>query len=351
MTLTTDFTWYDLPLETPFGIARGTATTAGTVVVTVEDESGTVGVGGGAPAAYYGEDRETVADVLPDLCSAVETVGDPQQGQRVAHRLRAVAGGPAAHPAARSAVSTALADLVCRRLDLPLYRYLGLDPARTRTSSYTIGIAETDRMAERAAAAVDAGFAVLKVKLGTDRDEAIVRAVRDAVPEATLRVDANGAWDAEEAVALTQVLAEESVEFVEQPVPADDVAGLARVREAGAVPVAVDESCPTAAEVPPVASADACDIVVVKLDKCGGVRPALAQVATARAHGLDVMLGCMTGSDAAIAPAVHLTPLVDHVDLDGALLLAEDPYDGIAMPGGRIDLTTVDRPGTGVRRG
>ncbi|MFD1585724.1 dipeptide epimerase [Halorientalis brevis] len=346
MTLTTDFTWHDLPLDVPFGISRGTTERSGNVVVRVTDEDGTVGIGGGAPVEYYGESRESVESVLPDLLSVVEDVDDPFQLQRIERRLRDVVGDATSDPAARSAVSVALHDLVCKRLDVPLYRYWGLDPDRPVTSSFTIGLADTEAMADRAAETVDAGYSVLKVKLGTDRDREVVRAVRAAAPEATVRVDANEAWDPDEAVAMTEFLADHGVEFVEQPVPAADPEGLARVREEGALPVAADESCVTARDVPAVA--DSVDVVVVKLAKCGGLQAARRQIHTAHAHDLDVMLGCMTESNASIAAAAHLTPLVEYADLDGALLLADDPFDGVPMPGGRIDLTASVGPGTGV---
>lgn len=347
MTLGTEFSWHDLPLDVPFGISRKTTDESGNVIVRITDADGRVGIGGGAPVAYYGEGRESVEDVLPDLLAVVEDVGDPHQLQRIEQRMRDVVEGAGSDPAARSAVSVALHDLVSKRLDLPLYRYWGLDPDRTVTSSYTIGLADTDVMADRASATVDAGFSTLKVKLGTDRDREIVAAVREAAPDATIRVDANEAWDPDEAVAMTEFLADHGVEFVEQPVPAADPEGLARVHDEGALPVAADESCVTSRDVPAVA--DRADIAVVKLSKCGGLRGAVQQIHTAHAHGLDVMLGCMTESNASIAAAAHLSPLVEYADLDGALLLADDPFDGVPMPGGRIDLTASTRPGTGAR--
>ncbi|WP_136717198.1 dipeptide epimerase [Halorientalis salina] len=347
MTLSAEFAWHDLPLDVPFGISRGTTERSGNVVVRLTDEDGRVGIGGGAPSEYYGEDHESVAAVMPDLLDLVRDVGDPHRLQRIERRMAEAVGGRGADPAARSAVSVACHDLVCKGLDLPLYRYWGLDPDRTVSSSYTIGLADTDAMADRAAAAVDAGYSVLKVKLGTDRDRDIVAAVREAAPDARLRVDANGAWDPDRAVAMTEFLAEHDVEFVEQPVPAGDPEGLKRVHDASPLPVAVDESCVTARDVPAVA--DRADVAVVKLAKCGGLRAALRAIHAAHACDLDVMVGCMTESNASIAAAAHLGPLVEYADLDGALLLAEDPFEGIPMPGGRIDLSDWDRPGTGVR--
>jgi L-alanine-DL-glutamate epimerase-like enolase superfamily enzyme len=202
-------------------------------------------------------------------------------------------------------------------------------------------------MASAAQKAAGAGYPILKVKLGTDDDRARIDAIRKTVPQARIRVDANGAWTPREAIEKMEWLANAGVEFVEQPVAADDREGLARVAEEGFLPVAADESCVTAEDMPAVA--DAVDIVVVKLMKCGGIRPAIRQIETAKAQELDVMLGCMVESMASLAGSCHLAPLADYADLDGSLLLADDPYEGVPMPDGRIDLSAVES-GTGVRR-
>jgi L-alanine-DL-glutamate epimerase-like enolase superfamily enzyme len=225
---------------------------------------------------------------------------------------------------------------------------LGLDPGRAPETSFTVGLDDTDRMREKASAATEAGYDVLKVKLGTDRDAEVVAAVREAAPEARIRVDANEAWTPREAVSKTRLLADHGVEFVEQPVPASDPEGLRFVYEHGVLPVAADESCVELSDVPRVA--DRVDIVNLKLMKCGGIRAAVRSVHAARAHGLEVMLGCMIETNAAIAAACHLAPLVDYADLDGALLLDDDEYEGVPIDGSEIRLAGVDRAGTGARR-
>jgi len=345
VTLSASFERFELPLETPFTIARGTQTVSENVVVRIEGEGGWVGIGGAAPAAHYGETADTVEAVLPELLDAVEEVGDPHQLERIERRMRETVRD---NPAARCAVSVALHDLVAKRANLPLYRYWGLDPERSVKTSFTIGLDDTDRMREKTADAVDEGYDVLKVKLGTGRDEAIVDAVRSAAPDARIRVDANEAWTPKEAVRKSETLAEYGVEFVEQPVPAENTEGLRFVYERSALPVAADESCVTLADVPRVA--DRTDIVTIKLMKCGGLLEAKRMVHAARAEGLEVMLGCMVESDASIAAGAHLAPLLDYADLDGSLLLGDDPYEGVPMAGGGIDLAAVDRPGTGTRR-
>ncbi|MFB6250911.1 MAG: dipeptide epimerase [Halobellus sp.] len=347
-TLTTNFERVTLPLADEFTIARGTQTDAENVVVRITDGEGRTGVGAAAPATHYGETVETVEAVLPDLLEVVESVGDPHASQRIERACRAVVGD---NPAAHAAVDVALADLAATRLGVPLYRQWGLDSARTPKTSYTIGLDDTERMREKTQEAVAAGYDVLKVKLGTERDAEIVAAVREAAPEARLRVDANEAWTPREAVETIGELVAQDVEFVEQPVPADDPEGLQFVYGRAALPIAADESCVRLPDVPAVA--DRVDIVNLKLMKCGSLREATQMIHAARAHGLEVMLGCMIETNASIAAACHLAPLVDYADLDGALLLEADEFAGVPTTGSEIcldELAADGRTGTGARQ-
>ncbi|QCC54581.1 dipeptide epimerase [Natronorubrum bangense] len=342
MTLETSFERRSLPLEYPFTIARGTQTESEVVTVHVEDEDGRVGIGGAGPAPHYGETPATVEAVLPDLLAVVEAVDDPHNLARIERRMRETV---ERNPAARTAVSIACHDLAAKRLDVPLYQYWGLDPADTLETSYTIGIDDTESMREKTETALERGYGRLKVKLGTDRDIEIIRTIRSVAPDVDLFVDANEAWAPREAVRKIERLTEFDLEFVEQPVPAENREGLRFVYERSALPIAADESCVTLEDIPQIA--DRCDIANLKLMKCGGLREAKRMIHTARAHGLEVMCGCMTESNASIAAAAHLAPLLDYADLDGSLLLADDPYDGVPMPDGRIDLVGLERAGTG----
>jgi L-alanine-DL-glutamate epimerase-like enolase superfamily enzyme len=342
--LDTSFERLELETAEPFGIARGTTTGTENVVVRIDDGDH-VGLSAAAPSAHYGETAATVEAVLPDLLAVVEDVGDP-------HAIDAVHAGMERavrrNPAAKAAVDIALHDLTAKRAALPLYRYLGLGRSGV-TSSYTVSLADSETMSDQARAATDAGYDVLKLKLGAsdgaDRDR--FDAVRAAAPGTTIRVDANEAWTPEQAVRNARWLVDGDVEFLEQPVPAESPEGLRRVYDRAPLPVAVDESCEVASDVPRIA--DRADVAVVKLMKCGGIRPAVEAIHAARAHGLEVMLGCMLETNAAIAAGAHLAPLLDYADLDGSLLLADDPYDGVPMPGGKLDPTAFDRPGTGAR--
>lgn len=334
-----------LELDRPFTISRGTTEHKENVVVTLEDAGGTVGVGAAAPSAHYGETADTVEAALDRLLPVVEDVSDPMALGRLE---RVCAEHLGRNPAAKAAISIAAHDLATKRLGIPLYRMWGADPTRSISTSYTIGIDEPDAMGDAAAEAREAGYPILKVKLGTDDDRARFGAVREAAPDARIRVDANEAWAPKEAVRKAGWLAEAGVEFIEQPVTASNREGCRRVADHSPVPIAVDESIEVATEVPTVA--DMADIVVVKLMKCGGLREARRIIQTARAHGLEVMCGCMIESNAAIAAACHLGPSLDYADLDGSLLLADDPFEGVPMPQGEIDLSGLDRPGTGARR-
>jgi L-alanine-DL-glutamate epimerase-like enolase superfamily enzyme len=328
-----------LPLESAFSISRGTQTVAENVVVRLEHD-GHVGVGGAAPARHYGETVDTVEAVLPDLLDVVEGE-DPFRVERLERRLHETVRD---NPAARAGVSIALHDLVGKLLGVPLYRYFGFDPEETVTTSYTVGIDDTGAMVESAADAVRAGHSILKLKLGTDRDVEIVRRVRETAPDVAVRVDANEAWGPKEAVRTCEALAAYDVEFVEQPVPAERPEALAFVHDRSPLPIAADESLVRASDVPQ--AADRADVANLKLMKCGGLAEARRIIHAAEAHGLDVMCGCMVESAASIAAAAHLAPALDYADLDGSLLLAEDPFEGPVRSDGTIDL--AETPGTGV---
>lgn len=243
----------------------------------------------------------------------------------------------------KSAISAALHDLAGKRLGVPVYKLWGLDPARAPLSSFTIAIAANDaELKQRISEASE--YPVLKIKLGSDRDEHIIRTVREAAPNKVLRVDANAAWTPKRTLQMVDVLVECGVEYVEQPVPAHDIDGLRFVRERSSLPVIADESCVVATDIARLVGA--VDGINIKLSKCGGLREALKMIATARSHGMLVMAGCMIETSLGITAAAHFAPLLDYADFDGAALLANDPYVGATIEGGRIAIPTA--PGLGV---
>jgi L-alanine-DL-glutamate epimerase-like enolase superfamily enzyme len=330
-----------LALETshPFGIARGTESAYGVVWVRLSDEDGAEGWGEADPSSYYGETAGTVVAALGRIAPLLEDA-DPFDMEGIEERLAAALPGNAA---ARCAVSAALHDLAGKRLGVPLWKLWGLDPARAPLSSFTIGIDRYEVMQEKIREA--AGYPILKIKVGTGDDEALLKAVR-AVTDKPLRVDANCGWDAKQCLRHLPLLREYGVELIEQPLPPDDIEGLALVRSSSSIPVIADESCIVASDIPRLAGA--VDGINIKLAKCGSLREALRMIAVARAHGMVVMVGCMIETSLGITAAAHFTPLLDVVDLDGAALLKHDPFAGATIAGGRIGLPTA--PGLGVTR-
>jgi L-alanine-DL-glutamate epimerase-like enolase superfamily enzyme len=328
-----------LQTKHPFIIARGGSSEYRVVRVTVTDDEGMTGWGEAAPSKHYGETADSVVSVLPVLASVLENA-DGWSLEALEHGL---AKAIRFNASARAAVSAALHDLVAKRLGVPLYRMWGLDPAASPPTSFTISIAPDEAtLRERVREA--AGFPVLKLKLGSSWDERIVRVVREMEPGKVLRVDANAAWTPKHALRMIPLLQELGVEFVEQPLPAHEIEGLRFVRERSALPIIADESCLVSTDIP--ALAGAVDGINIKLAKCGGLREALRMVATARAHDLSVMCGCMVESSLGITAAAHLAPLLDYADLDGAELVTNDPYVGAKIDGGVVQLPSG--PGLGV---
>jgi L-Ala-D/L-Glu epimerase len=316
--------------ERTFVIARSSADAFGRVILEVE-EDGLTGRGEAAPTRYYGQDAEGVEEALRHA-----EIQDPWDIEG------ALAGNDQLPPTALAALDGALHDLAAKRLGVPLYRLLGL--ARPEpVSAYTLGIAEPDTTVEEAKRL--SSFPILKMKVGGREDVETVRAVAE-FSEAEIWVDANEAFSPEEAPEVAAELKGMGVRMIEQPVPA--FAGPEALRRAAEaahpVPVVADESAIVARDVPPLAGC--ASGVNVKLAKCGGVRRALEMIHTARSLEMSVMLGCMVETSLGISAAAHISGLVDFVDLDGAMLLADDPFEGIGYEEGRIVLSNA--PGLGV---
>jgi L-Ala-D/L-Glu epimerase len=310
-----------LALADEFGIARGARTTQAVVQVELEHD-GLIGRGEAAPVYYRGETVDTASAFLAD---AGGRLGDDP------FALEQILGSLDGDAAGRAALDAALHDWIGRRLGLPVWRLLGLARAAPPTS-YTIGLDTLDATRNRARRATK--FRALKIKVGGSEDLARVEAVR-AESDAPLRVDANEGWTLEEARELVPALLELGVEQIEQPFPAGDLDSFRALRELDPhPPLVVDEGCHDLRDV--AGCAEYADGINVKLAKCGGLREAVRMVHAARALGLRVMLGCMIESELGIAPAAHLASLADWVDLDGHLLLAEQPFRGLELDAGRV---------------
>ena len=325
----------------PFFIARGGTSEYRVVWVRLVDSDGAEGWGEAAPSKFYGETADTVLVALERL-RPVLTKADSWSIEAIERECeRAIRW----NAAARCAVSAALHDLAAKRLGVPLWKLWGLDPAAAPRSSFTIGIAP-DEPTLRARAREAAHFPILKIKLGSSWDRDVLRIVREEAPQAILRVDANCAWTAKQALGMLDALTGVGVDLLEQPLAPDDLAGLKFVRERSPIPVVADESCVIASDIPKLEGV--VDGVNIKLAKCGSLREALRMIAVARAHGMRVMCGCMIETSLGIAAAAHLAPLLDDADLDGAALLADDPFAGTGMVDGRIVLSEGE--GLGVVR-
>jgi L-Ala-D/L-Glu epimerase len=324
-----------LELAEPFVIARDTTEVAEVVWVELDHE-GTRGYGEAAPNGRYDESAESAL-------AYVESVGgelgeDPFALDEIMARL------PKREYAARAAIDAALHDLCGKLRGVPLWSMLGLERAGPPTS-WTIGLGDPDEMARKAERTTD--FQGLKLKLGgrDGQDAERVRAVR-AVWQGPIRVDVNEGWStAEEALEALPRLAELGVEYCEQPLPAGDPAGT-RLKEASPIPIYVDEDCHTLEDVPDCAQRS--HGINIKLAKSGGIGEALRMVPAARKLGLGVMLGCMVESGLGIAAGASIASLCDHVDLDGNLLLREDPWPGVELVDG-VQLPS-ESPGLGVRQ-
>jgi L-Ala-D/L-Glu epimerase len=300
-------------------------------VVQVElEHEGLIGRGEAAPVYYRGETTQTATAYL----TSAQLPDDPFE-------LEDALAGPAGDAAGRSALDAALHDWVGRRLGVPVWRLLGLS-RRAPVTSYTLGIDTVEGTRERARRA--ASFRALKVKVGGADDLDRLQAVR-AETDAPLRVDANEGWTLESAREIVPALVELGVELIEQPFPAADLESFRALRELRPLPpVIVDEGCQDLGDVAPVAGY--ADGINIKLAKAGGLREALRMAHAARALGLRVMIGCMVESQLGVAPAAQIASLADWVDLDGHLLLADEPFRGLQLEEGRV--LPSHGPGLGV---
>jgi L-Ala-D/L-Glu epimerase / N-acetyl-D-glutamate racemase len=318
-----------LRLAEPFAIARGSRTEQRVVQVEVEAD-GVVGRGEAAPIYYRGETEESALAFL----ELVEPPSDPFDLEAGLPREGDAAG--------RSALDAALHDWVGRRLGVPVWRLLGLSRQAAPPTSYTIGIDTVEGTRDRVRRAH--AFRALKIKVGGGEDLTRLEAAR-AESTAPLRVDANEGWTLEEARDLMPVLVELGVELVEQPFPAGDLESFRSLRELEArPPVIVDEGCHDLRDV--ARAAGYADGINIKLAKSGGLREAVRMAHAARALGLGVMLGCMVESQLGVAPAAQIASLADWVDLDGHLLLADEPFTGLELDSGRV--LPSHGPGLGV---
>jgi L-Ala-D/L-Glu epimerase len=312
----------DLPLRHRFTIARHSVAVQQNVQVRVRWR-GLEGLGEAAPMSFYGQNQR-------GCMRALERMGARLRG-RDPFEIEAIVADLTKRfprePSAIAAIDIALHDLIGKKLKVPLWRYWGLDPARTPQTSFTIGIDTIEKVAAKVREAEK--YPVLKIKVGVAHDLEIMREVRRLAPKKRLRVDANCGWTVRDAIAKAKVLEKLGVEFIEQPLPPGRNADLKRIKDRIGIPLMADESSLTPSDLP--ALIGCVDAINIKLVKCGGLREALKMAHVARACGFKIMVGCMIESSVLITAAAHLTPLLDYADLDGNLLISKDPFIGVRV--------------------
>ncbi len=315
---------FDLQLRHTFTISRGSMDVQPTMIVELE-EDGLRGFGEATTNDYYGASFENMSAALELLRDEIEVVlcDDPEEmWGRFDGRL-------SANRFAQCALDQAAYDLWGKKQGQPVYELWGLDTEQIPVSNYTIGIDDVDKMIEKLNEFPD--WPVYKIKLGTADDLNIVRQLRTHT-DAVFRVDANCGWTADETIENSKALKDLNVEFIEQPLAAEALDDMKRVVAESVLPVVADESCQVETDV------DRChghfDVVNIKLVKCGGLTPARRMIRRAKELGMKAMVGCMTESTVGISAIAQLLPMLDYVDMDGAVLLAEDIASGVVVERG-----------------
>jgi L-Ala-D/L-Glu epimerase len=299
---------------------------------------GITGYGEGAPIVRYHEDAASARAAVESVRGLLLSADPMQFSKTMAEVFRRIPG----EWAGKSAIDIALMDWVGKKLGIPLYSWFGLDPKDAPVTTFSIGI-DTPEITRQKTREADA-YPVLKVKVGLATDEPTIEAVR-SVTKKPLRVDANEGWkDREEAVRKINWLESQGVEFIEQPLAAERIDDQRWIRSRVHIPIFADEACQRASDIPKLA--DAFDGVNIKLDKAGGMLEAYRMIQTAKALGMKTMLGCMISSSVTVTAAAHLSPLVDFADLDGNLLISNDPFHGVRVEKGKLVLP--NRPGLGL---
>jgi L-Ala-D/L-Glu epimerase len=319
------FRAYDLPLQHPFTISRYTVTVQKTMIVTIGDGEFS-GFGEATANPYYSSTIEKLSASLAKVKPIIESSGQihPQEmWQRIAPLL-------ANDYFALCAVDIAYWDFYARRQKKGLHEFWSNGKERLPLTSYTIAIDTIDSMKAKI---IEKPWPIYKIKLGTSNDIQIVESLRK-ITDSVFRIDANCAWTVDQAIGYAGILKQLNVEFIEQPLKADDVVGMRKVISESPLPIIADESCQKEQDV--IKCYGLFNGINIKLMKCGGLTPALRMIATARSLNLSLMAGCMTESTVGISALAQLAPLLDYIDSDGALLLAKDVASGVHFDFGKI---------------
>jgi len=326
----------DLQLLHPFTISRSTKKIVPSMLVMLEQD-GIVGYGEASPSERYGESQGTVAGFLQRI--DLMLFQDPFQIEKILNSVDQIAVG---NGSAKAAIDIALHDWIGKRLGIPVWKLFGLSKDNAPQSSFTIGI-DSPGVIEQKLQEAEL-YQILKVKVGVPDDREIIQTIRQQTGK-ILRVDANEGWKSkEEALDKILWLEEQGVELVEQPMPANALEQIAWLRERVHIPLIADESVLRLTDIPTLSNAF--DGINIKLMKCSGIHEALKMIHTAKAFNMKIMLGCMIESSIGISAAAQLSPLVDYADLDGNLLITNDPFYGVTLAEEKLVLS--DNPGIGI---
>ena len=332
---------YELQLQHTFTVAGSSRSTTPDIQLRLEYD-GFTGYGEASMPPYLGHTVESVGKFLSKV--DLEQFKDPFRVGEIMEYVNSLSKGDAP---AKAAIDMALHDLFGKLLGQPLWRIKGLDPSRTPNTSFTIGMDTPEVMAEKTREAAGR-FKILKVKLGAGNDSAMIDAVRSA-SSLPIAVDVNQGWtDRMEALYEMYELKEKGVVMVEQPFPKSRTADLAWLAERAPLPIFADEAVQDLSDLKRVRSLY--NGVNIKLMKCGGILEAERMMAYARANGMKVMLGCMTETSCAVSAAAQISPGVDFADLDGNLLISNDPFEGVKVVDGKITLNNLPGLGLSIRK-
>jgi len=324
--------YYSLKLENPFGISRGTKTESPCVILKLDN-----GWGESAPYKLYGETPDSVLENM-QILSKFEKI-NYEEFRPFIEKIYALL--PHSH-STKTAIDLAVWDNVGKIYNLPVYKLLGLSPSSAPVSSYTIGIDTIDKMLEKTEKAKS--YPILKLKVGFDNDIEVLKEIRK-IYSGKIRVDANAAWTVDIAMEKMKKLADLNVEFVEQPLDKNDINGQAELFTKAPLPIILDESILNSKDV--IKWSAVCHGINIKLMKCGGILEALKMIEIARGFDLKIMLGCMIESSIGISAAAQIAPLVDYIDLDGNVLITNDPFDGYKIDeNGKFSYN--NKPGLGI---
>ncbi len=336
-TMNFNFKPYTLQLKHVFTIATNSRTTTPVVITKIEYD-GVIGYGEASMPPYLGESHETATKFLSKV--NLSQFKDPFELEDILSYVDSIDKG---NPAAKASVDIALHDLVGKLIGQPWYKIWGYDKEKTPYTTFTIGIDKPDVVKQKVKEA--AGFKILKVKLGRGNDKEMIETVR-LVTDVPLTVDVNQGWkDKHYALEMANWLKEQNVEFVEQPMPKDQIDDIAWLTENSPLPIIADEALQRIPDV--IKAYGVYSGINIKLMKCTGLREGHKMLNLAKSLGMKVMIGCMTETSCAISAASQLSPMVDWADLDGNLLSSNDPFEGTKVVDGKITLT--DYPGIGLK--